>query len=216
MLDFVIPIDKWHQTHSPCSWFVGGKQLASVSLRRVGLYVVEVSYVKCDDPGSSPVRSAVRMTTDWCNFGGERFWFQCPTCNRRTGSIFIIGPPFQCRVCLRLTYRSQRERHGARVLRKADRLRDRLGGTGGAFTYGPKPKGMHGRTYRRLVDELQNLKCEYFGSLAVQFKLPGFEHPDQLEEDDLGYRKVRPYRRRTASQELKPSHPDAFTFDNPD
>jgi transposase len=37
--------------------------------------------------------------------------------------------------------------------------------------------------------------------LAVQFKLPGFEHPDQLEEDDLGYRKLRPYRRRTASQD---------------
>jgi hypothetical protein len=53
---------------------------------------------------------------------------------------------------------------------------------------------LHGRTYRRLVKELENLKCEYFGCLAVQFKFPGFEHPDQLEEDDLGYRKVRPYR----------------------
>jgi hypothetical protein len=184
-----------------CSWSVHGKEVASVRLRRLDLYLVEVSYVKCDHPGSSPVRSAVRMTTEWCNFGGERFWFQCPTCHRRTGSIFIVGPPFQCRVCLRLTYRSQRERHAARVLRKAGRLTNGLQATGDAFSFESKPKGMHWRTYNRLTNELGDLRCQFYGSLAVQFRLPGFEHPEDLEEDDLGYRKPRAYHRRNASSE---------------
>jgi hypothetical protein len=188
-------------TTRTCSWSVDGKEIASVSLRRIDLYLVEVSYVKCNDPGSSPVSCAVQLTTDWCNFGGERFWFQCPTCRRRTGSIFIVGPPFQCRVCLRLTYRSQRERHVARVLRKASSLRNRLRGTGDAFSFGSKPKGMHWRTYKRVTNELRELRWAFLGGLAVQFRLPGFEHPRDLEEDDLGYRKKRAYHRRDASSE---------------
>ena len=67
------------------------------------------------------------------------------------------------------------------------------------FSFGPKPKGMHWRTYRRLVAELGDLRCEFYGCLAVQYRFKGFEHSDDLEEGDLGYRKVRPYRRRNAS-----------------
>jgi hypothetical protein len=140
------------------------------------------------------VTSAVRLTTTGCNFGGERFWFCCPTCDRRAGSIFLVGPPFKCRVCLRLTYQSQRERHAARLLARAGRVRKRLGGA----EFGKKPKRMHGRTYKRLIEELKNLRRVFLGSLAVQFRLPGFEHPEDLEEDDLGYWKPRPYHRRNA------------------
>jgi hypothetical protein len=103
-------------------------------------------------------RTLRRLTTSRCNFGGERFWFRCPTCDRRTRSIFIVGPPFQCRVCLRLRYQSQRERLAARFLSKAIRLSKRLEGTGDAFSFGSKPKGMHQRTYKRLIVELENLR----------------------------------------------------------
>jgi hypothetical protein len=132
-------------------WFDSGKEVASVGLQRMGKLLMEVSYLRRDRAGSSPVRCTVRLTTSRCNFGGERFWFRCPTCNRRSRSIFIVGPPFQCRVCLRLTYESQRERLLARFLSKAYRLRDRLGGSGEAFSFGSKPKGMHQRTYKRLL-----------------------------------------------------------------
>jgi hypothetical protein len=30
----------------------------------------------------------------------QRDWFRCPTCNRRAGTLFIVGPPFGCRVCM--------------------------------------------------------------------------------------------------------------------
>jgi hypothetical protein len=43
-------------------------------------------------------------------FGGTRFWFSCPICNRRVGVLYkhplsqILG----CRRCLRLDYRKHR------------------------------------------------------------------------------------------------------------
>src|ERR1700719_3833263 len=167
----------------------------------MGKFLVEVSYPRHDRAWSSPVRCAVRLTTSRCNFGGERFWFRCPTCDRRTRSIFIVGPPFRCRVCLRLRYQSQRERLAERFLSKAYRLRKRLGGTGDAFSFGSKPKGMHQRTYKRLIVELENLRWAFYSCLAVQFRFKGFEDPDALEEDDLGYRKPRSYHRHTACSE---------------
>jgi hypothetical protein len=59
---------------------------------------------------------------------------------------------------------------------------------------------MHWRTYRRLVAELGDLRWEFYGCLAVEFRFDGFEHPEGLEEGDLGYRQVRPYRRRNLAQ----------------
>src|SRR5436305_48902 len=47
--------------------------------------------------------------------------------------------------------------HAERVLTRAGHLRKRLGGTGDAFSFGSKPKGMHRRTYERLVEEIENL-----------------------------------------------------------
>jgi hypothetical protein len=181
-------------------WRRDGKVIGSVSLRLCD-NLMTISYRTPDQGSYRLVSESLVLTTTKCNFGGERYWFRCPTCDRRTTSIYIVGPPFQCRICLRLKYQTQREGPAGRALTRAIRISQRLGGRRYAFSYGPKPKGMHGRTYRRLIEQLQNLKCEYFGCLAVQFKFPGFEHPEQLEEDDLGYRKVRPYRRRTASQE---------------
>src|SRR5260370_28358055 len=87
-------------------------------------------------------------------------------------------------------------RVAARFLSKAIRLSKRLEGTGDAFSFGSKPKGMHQRTYKRLIVELENLRWAFYSCLAVQFKFTGFEDPDALEEDDLGYRKPRSYHRR--------------------
>ena len=74
-----------------------------------------------------------------------------------------------------------------------------MGGTGDAFSFGDKPKGMHRRTYDRLVEEIENLRLEFYGGLAGRFKFPGFENPDDLLEGDLGYRRRRSYQHRNAS-----------------
>lgn len=43
-------------------------------------------------------------------FGGERFWFKCPLCNKRAGVLFQhpISTLIGCRSCLRLEYKSRR------------------------------------------------------------------------------------------------------------
>jgi hypothetical protein len=44
-----------------------------------------------------------------------------------------------------------------RMLRRADAIQQKLGGhgTSGVWTWSPKPKGMHWRTYARLLAQLQ-------------------------------------------------------------
>jgi hypothetical protein len=43
-------------------------------------------------------------------FGGTRFWFSCPICNRRSGVLYKhpISQNLGCRKCLRLDYRKHR------------------------------------------------------------------------------------------------------------
>ena len=90
-----------------------------------------------------------------CNLGGRRAWFICPAqgCGRRV-AILYGGRLFACRHCHKLNYDSQRESLGNRAMRRADTIRDRLGWQPGiANPPGDKPKGMHWRTYLRLMNE---------------------------------------------------------------
>jgi hypothetical protein len=98
----------------------------------------------------------VRLTTTPCHIGGERPWFLCPArgCGQRVAVIYG-GGIFACRKCHQLAYPSQSEDPADRAVRRADRLRARLGWPGGVLEgagWG-KPKGMHWRTYERLCDE---------------------------------------------------------------
>jgi len=87
------------------------------------------------------------------HFGGYRWWFTCPLCQRRCGTIH--RPPgnyrFACRVCHRLNYRSQQEGPARRHARHMSRIRGRLSGDGVTCS---RPKGMHQRTFERLVSRV--------------------------------------------------------------
>jgi hypothetical protein len=87
-----------------------------------------------------------------CQFGGNRPWFRCPrpTCGRRA-AVLYDNHGLACRRCHGLIYPSQRESVTTRALRKADRIRERLGWEPWEFSAtGRRPKGMHLRTFRRL------------------------------------------------------------------
>jgi hypothetical protein len=173
-------------------WSVGGCPIASARLSRLGRFM-NVSYSEPSEAASS-VTTTIRLTETACNFGGGRVWFLCPTCERRTGSIFLVEPTPKCRVCLRLKYQSQREGAPDGILNRAILIRNRLQGRGSAFSYGAKPKGMHRRTYQRLVGELERLRRTFYGCLAGHSRIPGYQ---DREEGDIGFWKPRPYRRRT-------------------
>jgi hypothetical protein len=99
------------------------------------------------------------------HFGGCRWWFLCPLspngflCRRRVHKLFL--PPgatyFGCRECYELTNKSRREDAKNRALRKARKIRVRLGGSVSFLDEFPaKPKGMWERTYRRLKGQAED------------------------------------------------------------
>jgi len=53
----------------------------------------------------------VDLETTPCNYGGKRWWFLCPSCNRRCRVLYntISTNIFACRLCHNLTYESQQK-----------------------------------------------------------------------------------------------------------
>jgi hypothetical protein len=99
------------------------------------------------------VREPISLEWTACNFGGERPWFVCPGagCGRRVAILYGEGRYFLCRHCYDLVYESQRENGMSRALRRAQAIRERLGGSANMTRPFPeKPKGMHWETYDRL------------------------------------------------------------------
>jgi hypothetical protein len=72
-------------------------------------------------------------------------------CGRRVIKLYGAGRLFACHHCYQLAYVSQQEPARRRGLRKSQKIRMRLGGSGNMLEDFPaKPKGMHWRTYERL------------------------------------------------------------------
>jgi tRNA(Ile2) C34 agmatinyltransferase TiaS len=96
-----------------------------------------------------------------CNHGGNRQWFLCPGCNRRVAAIYS-GEYYRCRHCHNLTYSSQQESKSDRLLRKARKIRTRLGASGNlAEPIFFKPKNMHQKTFDRLRREADDAINRY-------------------------------------------------------
>ena len=107
----------------------------------------------------------IEVSLSWssCNYGRERPWFVCPGkgCGKRVAKLYLAGKYFLCRHCHDLAYSSQRQAKEFRLLDKAQKICRRLGVTNCDDLFGaPKPKGMHRRTYEKLVDGAQELEQE--------------------------------------------------------
>jgi hypothetical protein len=114
------------------------------------------------------VHEPVALEWTGCNFGGERPWFVCPGlgCGRRAAILYGEGRYFLCRHCYDLVYESQRENQMTRALRRAQAIRERLGGSANMTKPFPeKPKGMHWRTYERLSWEHDEAEMEQLAGL---------------------------------------------------
>jgi hypothetical protein len=73
------------------------------------------------------------VSLEWtaCNFGGDRPCFVCPGagCGQRVALLYGKRRYFLCRHCYDLVYDSQRENGMNRALRRAQSIRERLGGS---------------------------------------------------------------------------------------
>ena len=95
----------------------------------------------------------IRLETTPQPFGGRRWWFICPRTGRRATKLHLPDGAFTfgSRGAYGLAYECQREPANYRALRRAFKLRGKLGAKGGIGDYVEKPKWMRRRTYDRAM-----------------------------------------------------------------
>ncbi len=125
--------------------------LAQIRLNVINGYL-QFSYQLATD--NRDVKQRVEVTTTKCNYGGERVWFVCPCCARRCALVYL-SDQVACRKCQRLNYPSQSDDIPSATWRKQLKLESRLRDARLRL----RPKGMHNRTYERILDELRALEA---------------------------------------------------------
>jgi ribosomal protein S27AE len=96
-----------------------------------------------------PVQDWVPYARTEPHFGGSRLWLRCPRCAGRVIVLYLLGERFVCRRCGSVRYASQGEDVIGRAMRRQDKLSRRLGEDGS------RPRGMHERTYARLIEGIR-------------------------------------------------------------
>lgn len=98
-------------------------------------------------------RYKVAVTKTACHYGGYRYWWLCPNCSKRVGVLYCAGV-YVCRHCIGALYRTQLMQPIDKLFRRVEKIRHKLGWQAGiAHGHGNRPKGMHRKTYDRLVWE---------------------------------------------------------------
>src|SRR4051812_18597839 len=158
-------------------WTRDGERVAWISLR-AEVDQLHLTYrVRSAGEDWQDVRETVGIVRVPCRFGGSRPYFNCPGvvngvyCGRRVAKLYQGGQYFLCRHCSGLAYASQREDGMERALRRANKIRVRLGGRPGmASRFPDPPRGMWRRTYARLVESAYAAEQRADAALAVKFE----------------------------------------------
>ena len=155
-------------------WSRDGEVRASIRMRAEAGRVVLLYRYRQHGGEWEDVEEPVRIETTSCRYGGSRSWFICPavSCGRRVAILYGSGRYFACRHCYRLAYESQREDAGDRALRRAQTIRQRLGGSANMMMPFPmKPKWMRWPTYQHLCAQAAALTQRSLLAVAHRFKL---------------------------------------------
>lgn len=138
-------------------WAVGGERVISVHL------CLGRNQLDFERDGSS---QAVELVWTPCHYGGNRYWFLCPACRQRVGVLYLGQSGFLCRHCYGLAYASQFETDRERMIRKARKIRHKLGASLNLLEpIMVKPKWMRHATYRKLVRKESDVSSQVFSSL---------------------------------------------------
>ena len=139
--------------NSGWNWSSGGRQTANISI------VASEGHVPLDYRSRNSVDTWLamnyRVAVTWtpCNYGGERPWWLCPCCGRRV-AVLWGGSTYACRHCQQINYESTRTAESSKPFDRAGKIRKRLGWVPGvAHGIGDRPRGMHMKTYLRLLQQ---------------------------------------------------------------
>ena len=116
-------------------------------------------------PGPAGMVVRIQLERTHPHFGGLRWWFRCPghDCGRRVALVYAAGREFICRRCLGLAYESQRENRRFRALRRAQKIRVRLGASANITQPFPlRPRSMHVMTYLRYMRRMSEAERAFW------------------------------------------------------
>lgn len=142
-------------------WSLNGEKVSSIGIEG-GRHVIVLRY-RNERYGEEAQHIVEQVPIVWrgCRYGGQRPYFACPgvvngvVCRRSVTKLYSVGKYYVCRHCGRLSYSSQSEDSCDRALRRANRIKQRLGGDPGLAASMPvRPKGMWRKTYERLQAEV--------------------------------------------------------------
>jgi hypothetical protein len=111
------------------------------------------------------------MVTTVPNFGGKRVWFRCPITQARVLKLHLPTgrSTFASREAYNLAYSTQCETPQGRMMIKAQKIRQKLGGTPSLFEPFPeKPKNMHWSKYTLLYADAVRASDQSSQMLALK------------------------------------------------
>jgi hypothetical protein len=128
-----------------------GNPLTNWWVHRNKLFRAGIQPQKWDGETVTLDNQVMQITRLPWHYGGQRAYFLCD-CGRTVGKLYApFGHPWRCRHCYGLTYARRLAAPQYRLILKAQKIREQLGGNLGVVNAFPdKPKGMHWRRYARL------------------------------------------------------------------
>lgn len=142
----------------------------------------------------------VKLTTTSPNYGGVRYWFVCPICGKRKGTLYDVKSVMACRTCAKLYYPLQDNKvqrdHISKFIYYDKLLADIRTELNPKYAwhfhnylrYDPitlslhnKPKGMHWNTYVHkieYIDKLINRICTLLDIIQLEKK----RHADEISK----------------------------------
>jgi hypothetical protein len=148
------------------TWKMGGAEICSIGYTIYSNKMTLHYKYRLNGASWNCVDKDIIFDTTKCNYGGIRRWFLCSGCGRRVAILYYLSGEFLCRHCHNLTYASQREHKEARMMRKARKIRNRLGASDNLFEpIWDKPKYMHQVTFDRLKHEAEVANRLSWGNL---------------------------------------------------
>lgn len=143
------------------SWSSRGERTGTIGYRMYAEHMILVYRAQLRDGDWEDVKQFIHFDRTPCHYGGHRTWLLCPRCGKRVAVLYGAGKYFWCRHCHDLTYASQQESRIFRMMSKAQKIREFLGGRASLlYDFPDKPKNMHWKTYRRLRGESKQAEAD--------------------------------------------------------